>query len=43
MTDEDSYWWDFIRGNPLGKYGEIRTVSEWLVDKLVISEKVYGS
>ena len=28
-TVEDRYWKDFTDGNPLGKYGEIKTINEW--------------
>lgn len=32
----DAYWFDFIRGNDLSKYGEITIVQEWFVDYLTL-------
>lgn len=42
-TLEDRYWRDFIFGVNLEKYGKIRTVKQWQVDKNIVSHLFLGA
>ena len=42
-TLEDRYWRDFIFGVNLEKYGKIRTVKHWQVDKNIVSHLFLGA
>jgi hypothetical protein len=42
-AEENNYWRDFIQGNSLKKYGKIKTIKRWIVDKLIAEFEAYGS